>query len=192
MSIGRYATQKNFDNVPEICKLLMNLLSVGRFCTAKNYDNVPDITRRIVDGGVQDLRWYIIGFGGDEELIRQRIKETGMQDHVILLGKKENPYPYIKACDIYVQPSRYEGKSVTVREAQMLGKPVVVTNYPTANSQIRHGIDGVIVPLDNDSCARGLAEVIKDINLQHRLADYCSTHDFGNENEVGKIYHLIK
>lgn len=115
-----------------------------------------------------------------------------MQDHVILLGKKENPYPYIKACDIYVQPSRYEGKSVTVREAQMLGKPVVVTNYPTASSQIQHGIDGVIVPLDNEECARGLAEIIKDIDLQYRLADYCSTHDFGNESEVEKIYSLMK
>ena len=50
-----------------------------------------------------------------------------MEDKVIILGKRENPYPYIKACDLYVQPSRYEGKCVTVREAQMLGKPVVIT-----------------------------------------------------------------
>ena len=192
LSIGRYAYQKNFDNIPEICLELMKLLSIGRFCTAKNYDNVPEITRLMAESGVVDLKWYIIGYGGDEALIRQKIKEAGMEEHVILLGKKENPYPYIKACDIYVQPSRYEGKSVTVREAQMLCKPVVVTAYPTASSQIRDGIDGVIVPLDNDGCAKGLAQFIADKALQERIVHYLKTHDYANATEVEKIYDLMK
>lgn len=170
----------------------VNLLSIGRFCTAKNFDNVPDIARRIIDSGIKGLKWYIIGFGGDEALIRSKIKEAGMDDHVILLGKKENPYPYIKACDIYVQPSRYEGKSVTVREAQMLGKPVAVTAYPTASSQVRDGVDGVIVPLDNKGCAKALAEFIKDKDKQKLVANFCKANDFGNCSEVDKIYNLLK
>ena len=100
----------------------------SRFCRAKNFDNVPDICRRLCEKGL-DIKWYLIGFGGDEALIRQKIREAGMDERVIMLGKKENPYPYIAACDLYVQPSRYEGKCVTVREAQMLGKPVVITRY---------------------------------------------------------------
>jgi glycosyltransferase involved in cell wall biosynthesis len=195
LSIGRYSYQKNFDNLPYICKNLIEmikLLSIGRFTHAKNYDNLPDICRRLVnEHGEVDLKWYIIGFG-DEEPIRRAIAESGMEEHVILLGKKENPYPYIKACDIYVQPSRYEGKSVTVREAQMLCKPVVVTNYPTASSQIQDGIDGVIVPMDNEDCAKGIANVIADTALQQRLIDYLSTHDYGNEAEVEKIYKLLR
>lgn len=195
LSIGRYSEQKNFENAAEICKKLIEemtkLLSIGRFSEAKNYDNVPDICRKMVDNGV-DVEWYIIGYGGDEALIRQKIKEAGMEEHVILLGKRSNPYPYIKACDIYVQPSRYEGKSVTVREAQMLCKPVVVTNYPTAPSQIRSGIDGVIVPMDNEGCAHGLAEVICDKPLQERIIAHLKTHDYGNESEVEKIYELIE
>lgn len=194
MSIGRYSEQKNFENVPDICSKLIEemkrLLSVGRFSDAKNYDNVPDICRRMLLDGV-DVKWYLIGYGGDEPLIRQKIQEAGMEDHVIILGKRSNPYPYIKACDIYVQPSRYEGKSVTVREAQMLCKPVVVTNYPTASSQIKNGIDGVIVPLDNAGCAKGLARVIMDEHLQQQLVAYLQTHDYGNETEVEKIYQLL-
>lgn len=194
LSIGRYVYQKNFEAIPYICKQLIEmikLLSVGRYTHAKNYDNVPDVCRRLVDDhGQVDLRWYIVGYG-DEAPIRRAIADTGMEDHVILLGKKENPYPYIKACDIYVQPSRYEGKSVTVREAQMLCKPVVVTNYPTAASQIISGVDGVIVPMDNEGCARGIAAVIADTALRQRLVDYLSTHDYGNENEVEKIYGLM-
>jgi glycosyltransferase involved in cell wall biosynthesis len=176
-------------------KKYLNLLSVGRFCEAKNYDNVPDICKRtleILKDKSIDIRWYIIGFGGEENLIRQKITEAGMQEHVIILGKKSNPYPYIKACDIYVQPSRYEGKSVTVREAQMLYKPVIVTNYPTAISQIKNGVDGVIVPMDNEGCAKGLAEFIIDKQKQEHIIEYLKAHDYGNVGEVEKIYDLIK
>ena len=173
----------------------LNLLSIGRFTNQKNFDNLPDICRKTLellkDKNIS-LRWYIIGFGTDENLIRQKITEAGMQKHVIILGKKSNPYPYIKACDIYVQPSRYEGKSVTVREAQMLCKPVVVTNYPTASSQIKNGDDGVIVPLDNEKCAKGLVEFILDTEKQNHIIEYLKAHDYGNVEEVEKIYNIIK
>lgn len=175
---------------------VIRLLSVGRFCEAKNYDNVPEICKKINTkllslNSKLSLRWFLIGFGGDEELIRRKIEEAGMQDYVIILGKKSNPYPCIKACDIYVQPSRYEGKSVTVREAQMLCKPVVVTNYPTAKSQIQDGIDGKIVPMDNEGCAQGIAEFILNTEMQKQITDYLEEHDYGNEAEVGKLYEII-
>ncbi len=175
----------------------LNILSVGRFTYAKNYDNVPDICKRInyqlsIASGDYPLRvrWYIIGYGGEESLIRQKIQEAGMEDHVIILGKKTNPYPYIKACDIYIQPSRYEGKSVTAREAQILCKPVIVTNYTTAPSQIKDGVDGVIVPLDNAECADGIVDFIKNKDLQSQIIDYLQIHHYGNEEEVEKVYQL--
>lgn len=169
----------------------LKFLSIGRYTHQKNFDNLPDIARRAVENGCPDLRWYIIGFGGDEALIREKIAQAGMQDHVILLGKKENPYPYIKACDVYVQPSRYEGKSVTVREAQVLCKPVIVTNYATAGSQISDGIDGIIVPMDNEGCADGIAKAVKDKELLNSITDYLAEHDYGNEREVEKVYGLL-
>jgi glycosyltransferase involved in cell wall biosynthesis len=175
----------------EMPKNGINLLSVGRFCHAKNYDNVPDIVKRLVDKGFKDLRWYIIGFGGDEPLIRQRIAEAGMEDYVILLGKKDNPYPYIKACDVYVQPSRYEGKSVTVREAQVLCKPVIVTSYPTARSQVRNGVDGIIVPQENEGCADGIAQAIQNSDQLKALTAYLQENDYGNEREVEKVLNLL-
>lgn len=169
----------------------VNLLSVGRYSPPKNFDNVPDICRRIRESGI-NAYWYIIGYGGDGALIRQKIQEAGMQEYVLLLGKQSNPYPYMKACDFYVQPSRYEGKSVTVREAQMLGKPVIVTNYATASSQIRQGDDGVIVPMDNAGCAEGITKFIQDTPLQAHIKEFLRDHDFGNEEEVKKIYQLIE
>ena len=168
----------------------VKLLSIGRFTYPKNFDNVPDILRRIREYGI-NARWYLIGDGGEESLIRQRIREAGMENYVVIIGKKTNPYPYIQACDLYVQPSRYEGNSVTVREAQMLCKPVVVADYPTAASQIQNGKDGVIVPLENETCAEGIVRVIGDAELQSRLIQFLKAYDYGNENEVEKIYKLI-
>ena len=165
-------------------------LSIGRFMEAKNFDNIPSICKHLLALG-HSIKWYLIGYGIDEPLIRKRIQEAEMENHVIILGKKENPYPYIQKCDIYVQPSRYEGKSITVREAQILHKPVIITNYPTARSQIKHGIDGYIVPLANEECAEGIGNFIQNKNLQQEIISYLQSHDYGNENEISKIYDFI-
>lgn len=169
---------------------MTNLLSVGRFCYAKNYDNVPDICRRIIESGV-NVRWYLIGYGGDEPLILSKIAEAGMEDRVIILGKNPNPYPYIKACDIYVQPSRYEGNSVTVREAQILCKPVVVTDYSTVRNQVRNGEDGVIVPMDNSECALCIAGLVRDHARLSKIAGFLSENDFGNLKAGAMIDSLL-
>lgn len=166
------------------------LLSIGRYCRAKNFDNVPEICSHILQSGL-DVKWYIIGFGCDEALIREKIRQWKMDGRVILLGKKDNPYPYIKACDVYVQPSRYEGKSVTVREAQMLGKPAVITAYGTAESQLENGVDGIIVPLDNQKCAAAITGLLKDEKLRLALSDNCKNRDYSNAKEAEKIYRLI-
>lgn len=165
------------------------LLSIGRYAHAKNFDNVPDICARLRELG-HDVVWYLIGYGEDEGLIRAQITRAGMDRHVIMLGKKANPYPYIKACDLYVQPSRFEGKSVAVREAQTLGKPVVITNYRTAGSQVRDGIDGVIVPLDNDACAKGIGELLSDKDKLRSLAEFCASGDFTNSEMAGILMNL--
>lgn len=164
----------------------IKLLSVGRFCDAKNFDNVPEICSML-----ENVKWYIIGYGADEDLIRNKIAEFGMQDNVVLLGKKTNPYPYFKACDFYIQPSRYEGNAVTVNEALILGKLVAITNYATAASQIIDGTDGVIVPLENKKCAEGLMRFVKDKNLQARILGNLKKTDFSKSSEINKLYQLI-
>lgn len=164
--------------------------SVGRFSVAKNFDNVPNICKRILDKRL-NIKWYLIGYGGDEQLIKDKIKEEGMEEHVIILGKKDNPYPYIKACDFYIQPSRYEGKAVTVREAQILEKPVIITRYATSSSQLDEGIDGVIVPMDNEGCAQGIVDFINNKELQNKIISYLKEKDYSNSSEIEKIYELI-
>lgn len=171
-------------------KGVIKILSIGRFTKAKNFDNVPDICAQIISMGIL-VKWYIIGYGNDRKLIERKIKEANMEDYVSLLGRKENPYPYIKNCDIYIQPSRYEGKAVAVKEAQILHKPVVITNFPTASSQLRNGIDGIIVPMDNSGCAKGIVDLLKNSEKIQNLIDNCSTSRYSNCEEIEKIYALL-
>lgn len=168
----------------------IKLLSIGRFSFQKRFDEIPAICRLIKNSGV-NVTWYLIGYGGDEQLIRKKIQEQNMENEVIILGKKENAYPYIKECDFYVQPSRYEGKSIAVREAQLLGKPVIITNFETASSQLKKGYDGIIVPMGIEECAKGLVDIIKNQNMQKKLINNLKKNDYSQKKEVEKIYNLL-
>ncbi len=181
-----------FENDPSL-----KLLTIGRYSYPKKMEDIPFLCRKIVrseEFGGRNVKWYIIGYGSPEieQQVRDEIRKEGMEEHVILLGKQSNPYPYIRTCDIYVQPSRYEGKSITVREAQILCKPVIVTHYPTAPSQVQDGVDGVIVPLEREACAEAMIKVIRDEKLLSSLTEYLSEHDYGNESEIEKIYKLCE
>ncbi len=166
------------------------LLSIGRFCKAKNFDNIPDIARKIKNMGC-NIKWYLIGYGGEEDLIRENIRKNKVENCVIILGKKVNPYPYINQCNIYIQPSRYEGKSVSVREAQILNKPVVITNFKTARSQLIDKFDGIIVPSNNNECAKKIVKFIKDESLREKIIKNIKENNYSNQDEIKKIIKLI-
>lgn len=164
----------------------LRFCSVGRYTLAKNFDNVPFICRKLVEKGLK-FKWYLIGYGGDEALIQANIRQAGMEEVCILLGKKANPYPYMKTCDMYIQPSRFEGKAVTVREAQILGKPVIITRFATSSAQLTDQVDGVIVPMENEGAAEGIFAFTQNQTLQQQIVSYLQSHDYGNENEINKL-----
>lgn len=167
------------------------LVSVARLSHAKGIDNAVKALKIIHNRGLTNIKWYIVGYGGDEEMIRSLIKDNNLQDSFILLGKKINPYPYMKMADIYVQPSRYEGKAVTVGEAQILEKSVIITNYITAKSQVRENIDGYICELSVEGIADGLEKLYRDKKLREALARNCKKTDYSNNNELEKLYELF-
>ena len=169
----------------------VKLLSIGRFSYPKRFDEVPLICKRIRENGL-NIKWYLIGFGDDEELINSKITESSMVDYVINLGKKDNPYPYIKACDFYIQPSRYEGKSIAVREAQLFSKPVVITNYTTAQAQLKNGYDGIIVPMELTQAADAITDFIRNTNLKQTIISNTKKSDYVGNKEIKKIYALLE
>lgn len=170
---------------------VVNILSVGRFCTAKAFDEIVHVVSVLIEKGYQ-LRWYLIGFGPDEMLIKKQIIDYKMEEYVIVLGKKSNPYPYMRACDLYVQPSRYEGKAVTVLEAQILDKPVMITRYATASSQLTEGVDGYICEMGVDGVVSGLEYLLQNRNLMELYAKNTANKKYDNSIEVEKLISLIE
>lgn len=167
------------------------LVSVARLSHAKGIDNAVRALKVLHNRGLTNIKWYVVGYGGDEQMIRNLIKENNLEESFILLGKKVNPYPYMKICDIYVQPSRYEGKAVTVVEAQILGKPVVITNYTTAKSQVRDNVDGYICELSVKGIADGVERLYRNKKLRENLAINCKNTNYSNSSELKALYELF-
>jgi len=169
----------------------LRLCSVGRFSHAKGFDLAIEACRRLLDAGV-DVAWFLVGYGPEEEALRGAIARHGLGGRFTILGPRTNPYPYVASCDVYVQPSRYEGKAVTVREAQVLGRPVVVSPYPTAASQLEDGVDGLVAEPGVDGLARTLARLAVDPDLRGRLARTASSRDYGNASGAREIADLAR
>ena len=114
-----------------------------------------------------------------------------VDDCVCFLGIRENPYPYIKDCNIFVQSSRYEGKSVVLDEAKILAKPIIATSYPTVRDQIMDGKEGVIVGMTSEKIADGIEELIKNKEKRVFLSNYLAAHEYGNQDAVKKYMTLF-
>ena len=168
---------------------VVTLCSVGRISYQKNFEAIPFVTRMLIDKGLK-VHWLLVGPGDGSE-IKVSAQQLDVEQHIELVGAVDNPYPYINGCDIYVQPSRYEGNSVTVREAQMLYKPVVITNYNTASNQVQSGEDGIICEMSNEAIADAIYDLANNRTLQQSIIQYLLHHDYGNEQEVTKIYQLL-
>ena len=168
-----------------------NLLTVARFSHAKGIDQGVEAIKLLRDRGIDNIKWYIVGYGRDENKIRELITRYSLEDMIEILGKKDNPYPYMKMCDLYMQPSRYEGKAVTVVEAQILAKPVLITNYPTAHSQVVDRVDGEICELSIEGIANGVEKFYRDRDFLERYRSNCESRNYKNKEELKKLYELF-
>lgn len=167
-----------------------NLLSIGRLNHQKGFDLAIEAGKYLSDKGY-DFKWFIIGDGMLEIELRKLIEKYKLESKIILLGAKENPYPYIKNCDIFVQPSRFEGKSIALDEAKILGKPILITNYPTAKDQLVNGKEGMIVDMKPEKIAAGISNLIDNNKIRIELSNYLNKLDYGNEDLIGLYYSVL-
>ncbi|CAG9613765.1 hypothetical protein BACCIP111899_02984 [Bacillus rhizoplanae] len=170
---------------------VFNIVSVGRLSYAKGFDSAIKALRTLHDRGFNNMKWYVVGYGSEEEVLRELVVKLNLEDNFVLLGKQINPYPYIKVCDLYVQPSRYEGKAVTVTEAKILGKPILITNYPTASSQLDDGLEGIICDSSIEGLVEGIENLYRDSELRSKLINNLRNRDYSNGYELNKLYKII-
>lgn len=167
------------------------ILTVGRFSPPKGIDLAVEASAVLKEKGYK-FKWYHIGTGELKTEIESLISSLGVEKEFILLGERSNPYPYIGQCDIYVQPSRYEGKSIAIDEAKCLCRPIVTTNFTTVTDQIQDGINGLICEMNANDIAAKIEILLNDAALRNKLTLNLSKEKTGNEEELEKFYSILK
>lgn len=138
----------------------LTIASVGNILPVKGYDMAVEACARLVEAG-QNIKWYVVGRKDKSKEIEELIERYHLQQRFILIGPQKNPYPFMKKADIYVQCSRYEGLSTTIREAKTLCKPIVATNCQGINDQIEDRKNGSLVDVNVQSIFQGIMELIE-------------------------------
>lgn len=166
------------------------LLTVGRLAHQKGYDLAIDAAEILVKKGYK-FKWFSIGKGEMKDELLQKIKEKNLEENFIFLGEKANPYPYLAKCDIYVQPSYFEGKSIALDEAKCLAKPIVATKFTTVYDQLSDGETAVLAEINAGSIAEKIAQLLDGESLAEKLSENLKKMKHGNEEEVRKFYALL-
>lgn len=131
------------ESTPQLEAGVVKLVTVGRLSHEKGVEKIPPLLRRLKDAG-QKVIWYVVGDGPERNNLLRQARKLGVEKELILTGQLENPYPYIRECDIYIQPSEYEGYCIALAEARLLYRPVVACDFAGAREQIENGVTGFI------------------------------------------------
>ncbi|UAL50262.1 glycosyltransferase [Metabacillus dongyingensis] len=183
MALEEGGFQDNFDG--------LRILTIGRLVDLKGFDLAIEASYRLKKQGY-NFKWYVIGEGSLKSKLNKMVKEFNLEDTFIFLGTYQNPYVFLKQCDIYVQPSRFEGFGLAIAEARILEKPIVATNFTVVHNQLVDGENGLIVNMNSEDISNGIINIIEDKCLRNKLYLRLKCESVGTENEILKVYSLIE
>ncbi len=168
----------------------IRLLTVGRLTYQKAYDIAITVMKKIKDAGYR-ARWYVLGEGDQRESLEKQIKSLGLERDFRLLGAVDNPYPYYRDCDIYVHATRFEGKSIAVQEAQVMGCAIVASDCNGNREQISDGDDGILCGFSTEGIAGSIISLIEDEGKRKRLGDTAAKKRLENKEEMQQLLDLL-
>ena len=156
----------------------------------KRQDRLVEIARDLKKEGYK-FKIQIIGNGPEEENIKNLVKEYNVEDAVELKGLKLNPYPYIKNADVVVVSSDFEGYSIAIKEALLLGKPIISTDVSGVREMFEDGKYGIITKVETEDLKNKMKDVLDgkiDIkNIEKNLENY----DCGNKKIIEQLEEII-
>lgn len=167
----------------------IRLLTVGRLMAQKSFETSIKACYILKKHG-ENIRWYVLGEGDRREKLQALIEKLGLERDFILCGAVDNPYPYMKEADIYVHCSRFEGKSIAVQEAQVLGKPIIVSDCSGNREQVIPDEDGVICEFDPRSIAKSIYELIHDENKRDKISKNALVKNNGEEEALSRLLEI--
>ena len=168
----------------------IRLLSLGRLVEVKGFDIAIDAAALLKQAGLP-FRWYILGDGPLRNDLERQVEQLGLSEYVFLPGVVTNPYPYMKAATLFVQSSRFEGKSVALTECKMLQLPTVATAYATVTDQLSDGVDGAIAQMNPQDLAQKIMELAQDAPRLAQMREYLKSVQFDDQQVREKYGQLF-
>lgn len=167
------------------------ILTLGRLAREKALEISVQAARLLKDAG-EPVRWYVLGEGSQRTFLKGKIRALGLEKDFLLPGTVENPYPYLRQADLYVHASRYEGKSIAIQEAQILGKAIVASDCSGNREQVEHGVDGLMCDLTPEAVCASVRTLLGDRDLRERLGRAAARRRQADAEELKKLLSLLE
>lgn len=167
-----------------------HILTVGRLTEQKDFAQSVRAMKLLKERGIK-ARWYILGEGDKRSELEGLIRELGLEQEFYLPGAVENPYCFMKQADIYVHATRFEGKSIAIQEAQILGCPILVSDCSGNREQVEHGVDGLLCDMTPEAICAGIEDLLSDAAKRKRLGEMASKRITEEDNGIEKLLKLL-
>lgn len=165
-------------------------ISMGRLVDRKRFDRVIFAAEALKSKNVEFV-WYILGDGPEREKIESMIKESSLENNVILLGAKTNPFPYIKVADCFVMSSENEGQPMVLNEALTLGKPVISTEFASSKEVVNNRVNGLIVPNSTQGLIGGVSLFVDDEFVRRTINDGAQKFAYNNDGILRQVRRVV-
>lgn len=166
----------------------IRILTVGRLSKEKGQDLIIPVLAKLKEDG-HHVRWYCIGEGKARKEYERLIKDHEVEKEFILLGATPNPYPFMKQCDIYVQPSRHEGYCITLAEAKCFNKPIVTTDFTGAKEQLKD--TGTVVEFSEDKVYGAVKDILSKTESDNPGSEKSVAEKPDPAIEAGRALYLL-
>lgn len=168
----------------------VKILTVARLNAQKALEISIDAMKLLKEQGIEG-RWYVLGEGDQRGFLEERIRRNGLEKDFLLVGAVDNPYPWYAQTDLYVHCTRYEGKSIAIQEAQILGCALLVSDCSGNREQVINGVDGLVCELTAEEICRGIRALISDPDKTKRFRRAAAEKYRGQQSALPQLLDLI-
>lgn len=170
-------------------KKYFNIVSVGRLDEVKQFDVIPQIAKELKDNG-KEIKWYIIGDGGEKSKIEEEISKHKVENEVVLAGPRDNPYPAMKNADLVAVTSSSESFCNVIAEALILETPIICASFPAAYDILQNKKHGIICPIQ--SFAKHILALIHETHIDNgERSVFSNKEDVSSKEFVRKLEVLL-
>ena len=176
----------------------LNIVTLGRFCYEKGFDRIITAINRLKEDNIKidKLKVYILGYGKEQAKLNKKIEEYGLKDSIEVITMSDldnNPYAFMKNCNLYIMPSRSESFGMVRIEALVLGLPVITTNVANTDKMVSKDL-GLVVDNTDEGVYLGLKEVLTNETLVAKLIENAKYYTYEGENKriINKIKEVLE